>query len=133
MSAERSYPEGQSGTGLLASVRTAAHTFIAALQTRLELLATEVEEERIRLTRLWLLAMTALFLFVLSVLTATLFIIVVFWDTHRLAAIAVLFLVYLIGGFIVAWYARKEAHAHPRLFSASIRELAKDRERLTAR
>jgi uncharacterized membrane protein YqjE len=133
VSAERSHPESQTETGLLGSVRTLANTFIAALQTRLELLATEVEEERIRLTRLWLLAMAALFLFVLSVLTATLFIIVLFWDTHRLAAIGVLFLVFLSGGWIVAWYARKEARAHPRLFSASIGELAKDRERLTAR
>ncbi|HSQ05018.1 MAG TPA: phage holin family protein [Burkholderiales bacterium] len=133
MSNEHSSSEGSTGTGLLGSVRTLAHTLVAALQTRLELLATEVEEERIRLTRLWLLAMAALFLFVLSVLTATLFVVVVFWDTYRLGAIGVLFLLFLFGGCFVAWYARKEARAHPRLFSASLKELAKDRERLTAR
>ncbi len=133
MTTERSIPEGHASTGLLASLRTLAGTVIAALQTRLELLVTEAEDERIRLTRLWLLAMIALFLFALSVLTATLFVIVLFWDTHRLAAIGVLFLVFLLGGCAVAWQARKESRAKPRLFSATLNELAKDRERLSAR
>jgi uncharacterized membrane protein YqjE len=128
-----SFSEGRASAGLLGSVRTLATTLVTALQTRIELLATEFEEERILLTRLWLLATVALFLFVLSVLTATLFIVVLFWDTHRLGAIGVLFLLFLLGGCAVAWYARKQARARPRLFSATLRELAKDREHLTAR
>lgn len=133
MSTERSFPEGHASTGLLASVRTLGSTLIAALQTRLELLVAEVEDERIRLTRLWLLAMVALFLFALSVLTATLFVIVLFWDTHRLLAIGVLFLLFLLSGCAVAWHARKESRAKPRLLSTTLAELAKDREHLSAR
>jgi len=133
MSPEHSYPEAKPGTGLLGSLRTLANTLIAALHTRVELLATEVEEERIRLTRLWLLTTAALFLLSLSVLTATLFIVVLFWDTHRLGAIAVLFALYLFGGCAIAWYARKEARARPRLFSATLKELAKDREHFVSR
>lgn len=133
MSTERSIPEGHTSSGLLASVRTLGSTVIAAVQTRLELLATEVEDERIRLTRLWLLATIALFLFALSVLTATLFVIALFWDTHRLLAIGVLFVLFVLGGCAVAWQARKESRAKPRLFSTSLNELAKDREHLSAR
>jgi uncharacterized membrane protein YqjE len=133
VTSEHSIPEGGTSAGLLGSVRTLATTLVAALQTRVELLATEVEEERIRLTRLWLLVTVALFLFVLSVLMATLFVVVLFWDTHRLGAIGVLFLLFVLGGCTLAWYARKEALAKPRLFSATLTELAKDRERLTSR
>ena len=51
----------------------------------------------------------------------------------RILRLVVGLLLFLFGGCFVAWYARKEARAHPRLFSASLKELAKDRERLTAR
>lgn len=117
-------------SGLLASLRRLAATLVAVFQTRLELLATEVEEERVRLGRLLLLGAAAAFFLALGMLTLTLFVIVLFWDTHRLLVAGLLAALYLGAGLAIAFAARREARARPRLFAASLSELAKDRERL---
>lgn len=122
---------GETGAaGLLVSVRRVVATAIGAAQTRLELLSTEAEEHIVRLSRLCLLAACALLLLTLGVLLATAFVLILFWDTHRLAAAGLLALAYLAGGIGIALYARKEARAQPRLFAASLAELAKDRKEL---
>jgi len=121
----------RSSTGLLQSLRNLAATLVATLQTRLELLAAEVEEERVRLARLLVLAVVAVFFLALSVLTLTLFVIVLFWDSYRLPVIGGLTLIYLAIGAGAAVAARRQATARPRLFAATLAELARDRERLT--
>lgn len=118
------------GTGLIASVRRLAATLVDAFQTRLELLSTEAEEHVLRQLRLALMAISALLLLMLGVLVATLFIIIVFWDTHRVAATGVLALVYLLGGIGLGMHARRSLRAQPRLFAATLAELAKDRQQL---
>lgn len=123
-------PAAAESPGLLASLRRLAATLVAVFQTRLELLATEVEEERIRLGRLLLLGAAAAFFLALGILTLTLFVIVLFWDTHRLLVTGLLAALYLGAGLAIALAARREALARPRLFAASLSELAKDRERL---
>jgi uncharacterized membrane protein YqjE len=130
VAAEESDPQASSG-GLLQSLRNLAATLVGVLQTRLELLVTEVEEERVRLGRLLALAAVAIFFLSLSVLTLTLFVIVLFWDTYRLPVIGGLAVVYLVIGGTAAFAARRQVSAKPRLFSASLAELIKDRERLT--
>jgi uncharacterized membrane protein YqjE len=111
-------------------VRRLGATLLAMVRTRLELLSTEAEEHLVRLSRLCVLAACALMLITLGLLVATLFVLILFWDTHRLAAAAVLTLMYLGGGIAVALYARREARSQPRLFAASLAELAKDRHEL---
>lgn len=118
------------GGGLLASVRGLVATLLGTVQTRLELFSTEAEEHIVRLSRLWLLAACALMLFTLGILVATAFVLILFWDTHRLAAAGVLALLYLGAGVGVALYALNEARRQPRLFAASLAELAKDRQQL---
>lgn len=118
------------GSGLLGSARRLVATVLGTVQTRLELLSTEAEEHVVRLSRLWVLAACALLLFTLGLLVATIFILIVFWDTHRLAAAGLLALAYLGGGVVVALYARSEARSQPRLFAASLAELTKDRQEL---
>jgi uncharacterized membrane protein YqjE len=118
------------GSGLLGSVRRLGATLLGMVQTRLELLSTEAEEHVVRLSRLCVLAACALMLATLGLFVATLFVLILFWDTHRLAAAAALTLVYLGGGIAVALYARREARSQPRLLAASLAELAKDRHQL---
>jgi uncharacterized membrane protein YqjE len=60
----------------------------------------------------------------------TLLVIAVFWESHRLLAIGVIAFVYL---GVAAWLTRYVlclAKARPRLFSASLAELSKDRSAL---
>jgi uncharacterized membrane protein YqjE len=118
--------------GLLQSLRTFAATLVALLQTRLELLAVEVEEERTRVRRLLLLAAVALFFLALALLMLTLFVVVLFWDTYRLPVIGALTALYLMIGLVTAFAVRRQAATRSRLFSASLAELAKDREQLTS-
>lgn len=129
---EERAPGGQS-PGLVQSLRRLAATLVALLQTRLELLATELEEERVRLVQVLLWGCIALAFLLLGVVMLTLFVVVLFWDTHRVLVSGLLALTFIAIGLAAAAVARSRARARSRLFSASLAELANDREQLTPR
>jgi uncharacterized membrane protein YqjE len=116
---------------LLDSLRRLASTAVAILHTRVELLAKEFERERTRIARLLLLGVLALFFFALGVITLTIFIIVLFWDSQRLVAIGFLTLVYLGIAAGLVFCAKAEAARSTRPFSATVAELKKDREQFS--
>ncbi len=116
--------------GLFASLKTLASSLVGIVQTRLELLATDVAEERERLTALLVLAQVALFCLGVGVVLLAMLIVVVFWDTYRLAVLGVLTAVFLIAGAATGWLAVHKLRAKPKLFEASLAELAKDRQQL---
>lgn len=129
---EERAPGGQS-PGLVQSLRRLAATLIALLQTRLELLANELEEERVRLVQVLLWGCIALAFLLLGVVMLTLFVVVLFWDTHRVLVSGLLALTFIAIGLAAVAVARSRARARSRLFSASLAELANDREQLTPR
>ena len=116
--------------GIFDSVRQLLATLAGIVQTRIELLGTEVEEQLARLSSMLLWTIVALFLaFAGAVLTAVA-VLVAFWDSNRILA-AVL----LAAGFSVlaalAWLrVRTIAQARPPLFQTTLEELAKDRDQL---
>jgi uncharacterized membrane protein YqjE len=116
--------------GLLDSLRRLAATLVATLQTRLEIVATEVEEEKARLARIAVLAALAGFCLALAVNLAVLFLVVLFWDTNRLLAIGVLAGVFAAAGLALGLALRSAVAQRPRLLSATIAELRKDRKNL---
>jgi uncharacterized membrane protein YqjE len=121
------------GKGLLASLATLASTLVAIAHTRLDLLSSDLEEERAHLLSLLVLALSALFFLGIGVLLATLLVVVAFWDTYRLPVLAVLAVIFLAAG-ISAWrIALHKARTKPRLFAASLAELLKDRQQLVSR
>ncbi len=124
---------GETGAGIVQSLRNLAATLVAVFHTRLELLVTEIEEERVRLLDLLLWAAAALFCLGVAVLLLVLLLIAVFWDTHRIAVIATLVAVFLAAGICIAAGARNRMHARSRLFSASLDELARDKDQLRPR
>ena len=77
-----------------------------------------------------LLALFALFCFGIGILLLTAFIVVLFWDDHRLAALGTLSALFLALGTLMTMLLRSKAQAKSRLFSASLAELTKDREQL---
>lgn len=119
-------------SGLLASVRALCRTLLGIARTRLELLANELEEERLRLTRMFVFGFLALFFFGLGVLALSLLVVAIFWDTYRLAAIAGVALVHLMIAFYCVLSARKLAASKPKLFSATLAEFGKDRAALSS-
>jgi uncharacterized membrane protein YqjE len=84
-------------------------------------------------TQMLVFALIALFCFGMSILLLTGFIVVLFWDDHRVAALGGLGAMFLALGMLMAILLRNKVHAKPRLFSASLAELVKDREHLDAR
>jgi len=118
--------------GLLGSVKKLVATLVAVAQTRLQLLANEIHEERSRIQQLWLLAIIAVFFFTLGVLLFTLFVIALFWDSNRLLAIGGFAAFYVVIGIVFAVAVRNRAARGSRLFEASLAELKKDRARLSS-
>jgi len=116
--------------GLLNALRSRLAAYIEPLQTRLGLLAVELHEEKLRLAEIGVLAATAGFFLALAVLVFTFFLILLFWDTHRVLVTGLIAAVYLLIGIAFALTARHRAQAPTRLFADSIAELDKDREQL---
>ena len=114
--------------GLLVSLRRVGSALSALLHSRFELFTRELQRERIHATRLLVMGVVALFFFALGMLTLTLFVIVMFWDTHRLEAIGGITLLYLGIAVGLGLYAKGEAGRAARPFASTLAELRKDRE-----
>jgi uncharacterized membrane protein YqjE len=124
---------GEDGSGIVQSLRNLAATLVALLRTRFELLATEIEEERVRLLQLLFWSAVALFFFALGIVLLVILFVAVFWDSYRITAIVTLAVVFFAAGAGAAMAVRNRIQARPRLFSASLDELARDKDQLTPR
>ncbi len=126
-------PEETPQVGLFDSLKTLLATLVGIAHTRVELIGVEVEEQFARLVSLLVWGLVALFFAFAGVIFSAIAFIVVFWDSNRvlaaagLAAAFVLLAVIAVLGFIA------RAKARPRLFKASLDELAKDRSQLDSR
>ena len=118
--------------GLFASLKTLSLGLIGIIQTRLELLSTDIAEERERLTALLVLGLVALFCLGVGTVLLSILLVVGLWESHRLVALGVLTAIFLAAGVAVGWLALHKLHAKPRLFEASLVELAKDRQQLSS-
>lgn len=122
---------GDAGAGIVQSLRNLASTLVELLRTRFELLATELDEERIRLLQLLFWVAAALFFFGVGILLLVVLAVAVFWDSHRITAIVVLAGVFLAAGMVMAIGVRNRMYARSKLFAASLQELQRDKDRLT--
>jgi uncharacterized membrane protein YqjE len=121
-----------SSQGFFGPVRAALAALSAAVHTRLELLVTELEEERERLKQT--LVLTLLFFFGLSLgfILLTIFAVAIFWQQGWVYAVGALAALYLGIATAAGLMLRKKILLRPRLFPATLDELAKDRDRLRA-
>jgi uncharacterized membrane protein YqjE len=124
-------PPPVSRTGPVDSLRALGATVMELVAARAELAMVELREQgESRKEIVVLAAVTGVFL-ALAMLLVTLFVLAIFWDTHRFAAIAGMALLYL--GIAALAYARMRARIAlaPAPFEATLREFAADREFLT--
>jgi len=122
--------EGAGSGGLLHSIRHLASSLLTAGRTRLDILATEIEEERMRLEQMLLVAMSAVFCIGMGTALIAVYVVVLFWETHRLAAVGFLAAGFLAAGALLGWSLRYQAKSRPKLFAATRGELAKDQATL---
>jgi len=119
--------------GLLQSLKAYFGTWVELFRTRLDLFSTELEEERERIRQIIILGAAAWLCVVVGLLLVTCFVVVLFWETnYRLAVLAGFALLYLAVGGILGAVTRHKSRTKPKLFSASLGELAKDYRRLSS-
>lgn len=112
--------------GLLHSIKHLAHTLLGAAGTRLEIFATELEEERLRLEQLLLIALGAAICLGMTMVLCVAFVLVYFWDTHRLLTVGLLALAFMVMAGALGWNLRARVKSRPRPFLITRGELAKD-------
>lgn len=126
-------PDSESGSptrGLLHSLRRVLAGVIEIVQTRIELVITELEEQRLRTGQIAATAFFALFFLAMAIILGTLTVVMLFWQTNPIAVLAGFTALYLALAIIAAVVLRARFKARPRLLSATLAELLRDRDHL---
>lgn len=111
---------------ITAALRQFGANLVDLLRTRIELAAVELQEGTHRLIGylVWALAAAVLGLFALAL--AVLFVLVLFWDTHRLAAVGGMTVLFALGGLFAFMKLRAGLAARAPFLPATLGELRKD-------
>lgn len=117
--------------GLSASLRRLGSTLIGIAQTRIELLSTELEEERARLTLVLLHAYLMLAFLSVGISLATLTFAILWWEKSPAVAVGVPAVIFCGAGIWSMLRVRTLLREKPKLFAATVDELAKDRAALS--
>lgn len=114
--------------GLVAAIKKTSALLLAMARTRLELLSTDLEEGRTRLISLLIMTFVSLFCLCFGVVLLAIFVVIAFWESHRLLVLGGLTATFLTVGIVLCILAIRAAKMMPSLFEASLVELAKDQE-----
>ncbi len=115
--------------GLRDSLARLTANALSLVHTRLALAGVELAEERDRLKSQLTLLIVGIVAAGFALLSASIFVIVYFWDTHRELAIIVLTLFYAVIAACALWRVTTIHRDAPAPFSATLAELEKDRQR----
>ncbi|HEX8884229.1 MAG TPA: phage holin family protein [Noviherbaspirillum sp.] len=113
---------------LFATAGRIASTLVAMVGTRLELAAVEFQEDARRLLGYLAWSLLAVFLAAGAVMLAALFVILLFWDSYRLQAVAAMAAVLAIGAALIVMSVRSRLNSQTPLFADTLAELRKDVE-----
>jgi uncharacterized membrane protein YqjE len=110
----------------LNALRAFAATLEGTLRVRGQLFGVELREEIERRKQMLLLAVIGAVFLHMALVVLTFFVAVLFWDTHRVAALGAMALLYLALGAFAILRLRAAAAASPPPFAATLSELDKD-------
>jgi uncharacterized membrane protein YqjE len=99
--------------------------------TRLELISLDVQVARTQFISLLVMIMSALFFLFFGLVMLALLIVIYSWESDRMMALGLLTSAFLLIGLTLALLIMQSLRTMPKLFEASIAELAKDREALS--
>jgi uncharacterized membrane protein YqjE len=119
-----------SDRGLLGSANHLLAVLVSAAETRVGILATELQEERVRLGRLVLFGGAALFCLGLGIVLLSVFLVVLYWNSDRLAILGLLSGLFLGLGVVNAIVLAVIVRGYKRPFGETVDVLAKDRQSL---
>ncbi len=119
--------EPPASLGLLGTLKSLGDSLIGTAQDRLELLSTELQEEKVRFIQIFVWITAAVFAGMMVVTFASLTVVYLFWDSARLAALGGLTLFYalVLAGIIIAFRRYLARQPHP--FAETRQELREDR------
>lgn len=113
--------------GLRGALARAGAATLELVRTRIELATLEFTEERERTKLRLILAVVAAMFLAFAVLCASALVVLLFWDTHRVAAIAAVTVVHLAIGIGALLGLRSNQRSAPPPFQATLAELERDR------
>jgi uncharacterized membrane protein YqjE len=116
---------------LLSSIKGLVATGASIAQTRLELISVDVQIARSKFVSLLVMIISALFFLFFGLVMLALFIVIYSWETDKMMALGLLTAAFLSIGLILSLLIAQSLKTMPKLFEASIAELAKDREELS--
>ena len=115
---------------LLSSIKNLVATGASIAKTRLELLSVDVQIARSQFLQSFVMIVSALFFLFFGLLMLAFLIVIYNWESDRLMALSLLAGAFLSIGMILAALVIQSLRTMPKLFEASIAELAKDAEAL---
>jgi uncharacterized membrane protein YqjE len=115
------------GAGFFASVRQLLATLLETVQVRLQLLGTELEQEKRRVFAALVLAALALVCLALALVMLSVLVLLIFRDSYRVFAACALVLLFGGGGVYLLYGAKQKLSAPSGLFEHSLAELQRDR------
>jgi uncharacterized membrane protein YqjE len=115
---------------LLSSIKNLAATGASIAQTRLELLSVDVQIARSKFLQSLVMIVSALFFLFFGLVMLALLIVIYSWESDRIWALSLLTSAFISIGVILAGLVIQSLRTMPKLFDASIAELAKDAEEL---
>ncbi len=116
---------------LLSSLKNLFSTGASIAQTRLELLSVDVQIARNKFIGLLVMIICALFFLFFGLVMLALLIVIYSWEADRVLVLTILTGAFLSIGVILALVILQSLRKMPRLFEATINELAKDRQELS--
>jgi uncharacterized membrane protein YqjE len=125
-------PRAPGSSGLLGSLRSLADGLIGSAHDRLELLALELHEEKYRLIQIFIWISAIVFLAMLATVFASMALVVLLWETARVAVVCSLAGGYILAAVLVTLGFRRYLKRQPKPFAGTLRELREDRECIRA-
>jgi uncharacterized membrane protein YqjE len=118
---------------LLSSLKNLVATGASIAQTRLELISTDIQIARSQFLGLLVMLIFTLFFLFFGLVMLALLIVIYSWENDRIMVLSFLTSGFLAVGIILALVVLRSLKRMPRLFEATIAELAKDRQELSNR
>jgi len=118
---------------ILSSLKNLVSTGASIAQTRLELISTDVQIARAKFLSLLVMVIFTLFFLFFGLVMLALLIVIYSWEADRILALSILTCGFLVIGCVLALVVLRALKTMPKLFEATITELAKDRQELSKR
>ena len=113
--------------GFVGSLRSLGDGLLATVQDRLKLVSLEVQEEKLRLIRMFVWISAAVFAGLMTITFASLTLVYLFWDTARLAVLGGLTALYAGALMVIIVAFRRYLARQPSPFAATLHEIGEDR------